>query len=77
MNLIVEKTRKKDVSNIHGCGNNNKQACRPSDRLTGVFAAAHELVHGPEQSLGLNDSTCQVQEISQFSELLLLGGYCL
>ncbi len=47
MNLIVEKTRKKDVSNIYGYGNNNKQACRPSDRLTGVFAAAHESVHGP------------------------------
>ena len=28
MNLIVEKTRKNDVSNIHGYGNCNKQACR-------------------------------------------------
>ena len=37
MNLIVEKTRKNDVSNIHGYGNNNKQACRPSDRVTGFL----------------------------------------
>ena len=37
MNLIVEKTRKNDVSNILGYGNNNKPACRPSDRLTGFL----------------------------------------
>jgi hypothetical protein len=45
MNLIVEKTRKNDVSNIHGYGNNNKQACQSSHRLTRIFAAAHESVH--------------------------------
>ena len=37
MNLIVEKTRKNDGSNILGYGNNNKPACRPSDRLTGFL----------------------------------------
>ena len=30
MNLIVEKTRKNDVSNIQWVRDNNKQACRPS-----------------------------------------------
>ena len=39
MNLIVEKTRKNDVSNTNG-----------------VFAAAHESVHGPLRlSLQCND----------------------
>ena len=45
MNLIVEKTRKNDVSNILGYGNNNKPACRPSDRLTGFLLRRMSSVH--------------------------------
>jgi hypothetical protein len=43
MNLIVEKTRKNDVSNTNG-----------------VFAAAHESVHGAERHLLRDSNTSEI-----------------
>ena len=59
MNLIVEKTRKNDVFNIHGYGNNNKQACRPSDRLTGFLLRRMSWFMAPLRHSGASDMSPQ------------------